>query len=442
MSFSRPKFVQNTLEIRKLDDRQTKINDQAEVVKSSRSVKKSTNKRKFELEKNKENSPPKGKKRKINPDARAFNPKRQPTKSRQNSTKNHTNILALRALTDKNIVGIDGKTELLKTAAIFNIDRVTTNLSPDEIHQSLMTAVGEIPTHRPIDAIVSTTKNGSPKEVTTPNKTKLKRVARFSIFDVFSNHPASIGVDSIEIKNKLPNPNDFFQTEVYKSIKKALILEKKVEITVTEAMYKKTKRDFHANGKNRSESQNKIMVKSGFSAKDGSATEYVNKTILFKNIRWEWVHLVAYMILGKESQHVDNLVAGSDHANTEMMFAEAELKYLSKLYPEGVTLEISANLIKNTHIATHIQYTIKTKDFSIPIVFNAQTPNKPHICYQQYFHALVKSLAKTILMKAKIISPTTTTSKNLLTLFNSTNIQTTVTPHLDKHDQSHNKQIP
>ncbi len=168
-------------------------------------------------------------------------------------------------------------------------------------------------------------------------------------------------------------------------------------------MFKKTDLERHKNGYTRSIQQNEILAESGKS-KDGSASKYAMATELFlTNIPWEWLHLIAHEIAGAATQKLENLVGGTKHANTDMMFIESQLRYLAKAYPEGFNLHVKANLMKKTNsdnkseylqIATTIEYNIITPDFTLPFIFNAQNETEPHIAFGKYISAFVKALVQ------------------------------------------------
>ncbi len=76
---------------------------------------------------------------------------------------------------------------------------------------------------------------------------------------------------------------------------------------------------------------------------------------------WEWLHLVAFSMGGIEGipQQASNLVAGTYHANTEMMLYENAVKKLIEDYKEPLDVSIKAHLIMHTHTSDRIVYTIR-----------------------------------------------------------------------------------
>jgi hypothetical protein len=93
-------------------------------------------------------------------------------------------------------------------------------------------------------------------------------------------------------------------------------------------------------------------------------------------------------------------VAGTEHANTDMMLVESQLRSLSKRYPEGFTLKVKAHLVEKTNSATqeHLQlgtvldYDIITKDFTIPFNFNLQTEDQAHKTYKDGMKAFFQTI--------------------------------------------------
>lgn len=282
------------------------------------------------------------------------------------------------------------KIQPFKTAMLIDLDKV-----PKDIHFTNEEKLYDIPTHRPIRRVTKRSGDDSPVEVSTPKGSLLPRVSRLGVLSLFSNDAkAKPIVDNFTI-NKIKDESEFYSDEPYDCIIEAESNKKIQQAKITHQKLEKRRAEDLKNNFKRSISQNKLMAKDGTPERKGSATDYVHSTELFdKNFRWEWLHLVAHMIHGEESQNPDNLVAGTAFSNTEMMFAEATLNYLARVYPKGFSLSVKATLIPHTHIATAIYYTIKTPDFEIPLQFNTQTTNRPHINFQGYMNYLVEELVR------------------------------------------------
>jgi hypothetical protein len=79
---------------------------------------------------------------------------------------------------------------------------------------------------------------------------------------------------------------------------------------------------------------------------------------------WEWLHLVAFSMGGisHAPQQADNLVAGTSHANTEMMLYENAIKRLVEETKTHLWVGVTAKLGCYSHLATKITYTVTRKD--------------------------------------------------------------------------------
>lgn len=297
------------------------------------------------------------------------------------------NILGIRATSEQLLIN-EHKIDNLKTAVLIDKDKF---LPDTRFHQSEM--LEKALSHRPVAKISQKSRVNSPVAVMTPTGTILPRVARFGVLSLFSNDASAIPIIDLDPITSLIDKEKFYSSESFDSIVEPDKNEKEKHTIVTHKMLEKRRAEDLKNAFRRSVSQNKIMAKDGVPERKGSATDYVYETSLFENdIRWEWLHLVAHMMMGAPSQTSDNLVAGTAFSNTEMMFAEASLNYLARVYPEGFKISVKATLIPETHIAIAIQYLIITPDFTIPLEFNTQTRNKPHVDYQRYFDYLVEQL--------------------------------------------------
>ena len=282
------------------------------------------------------------------------------------------------------------KIQPYKTAMLIDQNKV-----PADILFTNEEKLYEIPSHRPIRRVTKRSGADSPVEIATPKGSLLPRVSRLGALSLFSNDPKAKPIVDFNPITELKDDSEFYSDEPYDSIVEPESNKKFQQAKITHEKLEKRREEDLKNNFKRSISQNKIMVKEDVPERKGSATDYTHSTTLFdKNIRWEWLHLVAHSIAGKASQNSDNLVAGTAFANTEMMFAESTFNYLSRVYPKGFTLSVKATLIPETHIATAIYYTIKTPDFEIPLQFNTQTPNRPHINFQGYFNYLVEELVR------------------------------------------------
>lgn len=76
---------------------------------------------------------------------------------------------------------------------------------------------------------------------------------------------------------------------------------------------------------------------------------------------WQWLHLIAHSMGGDDRygpQSADNLVAGTEEANTEMIVVEETIKNLlvENLNVDRIDVIATATLRPNTHVATEISY--------------------------------------------------------------------------------------
>lgn len=301
--------------------------------------------------------------------------------------KKKKDIFKFRTTRDKLVLN-EHQIQPLKTSLLINKD-----LFPESLSQAKVENLDEIPSHRPIAKIAKVSNSLSPVTVLTPKGTHLQRVARFGSFSIFSNDNRLTTTSNLNSVDQIDAKSDFFESTPYQSIRETTQTEKKHKISITHHLLEQRRLAEKKAGSKRPVSQQKVMAKKGVKEYKASAGQYAYATEVFdKSIRWEWLHLVAYMLAGPPSQNSDNLVAGTKASNTEMMLAEKELNYLARVYPKGFELAVKATLIPETHIATKIEYTIKTPDFEIPIEFNPQTTNIPDHNYSKYFHFLVKEL--------------------------------------------------
>lgn len=267
-----------------------------------------------------------------------------------------------------------------------------TPLTP--IKRAVYNDVKGVRTYRPVSEITQRSMTGSPLSVVTPNKTELTLTGNIGFFRFFSNLPAV----PVKVQTSLDPDSAFYKSDAYQAIKEILETVKLQDIPITSGK--------RYSGR-RVKSQNRVMTKDHISEKRGSATAYAKATELFSGeLRWEWLHLVAHMIGGKDSQQTENLVGGTAHANTWMMLAEGEINYLAEQYKEGIRLQIRANLIPGTHIATEIEYTMTAGKFSLPFTFNAQSSSAPHVDFQDYLHSFIKALVEPEPNQQKQTTPT------------------------------------
>jgi hypothetical protein len=287
--------------------------------------------------------------------------------------------------------------EAFKQASTASEETSSNPLKQSETHSTLDTTfeyiyeseIDTTPTKRPIQNLIFGN-NGSPVAAITPGNSRLPLGEKVGPLYIFNNLPDST---ARSVKPCL-DMDEFAKTATYQSVKKILDPIKEQELLITRRLIEDTQ---SANKKKKKKrSQNAVMRETGYSSDNASANKYANaltKTYEAKNIRWEWLHLIAYMILGLKSQDQENLVCGTDYANTEMIFVENELVFLANAYPDGFKLQVTAELIPGTHLASKIHYYITTNDFSCRIDFDSLQANKPLVSSHEYVHALFSALS-------------------------------------------------
>ena len=85
---------------------------------------------------------------------------------------------------------------------------------------------------------------------------------------------------------------------------------------------------------------------------------------------WQWLHLIAFMLLRNEAQQAGNLVGGLKGSNTNMRPIEKMALEFVKQFT-SIQLIVSADLIPGTRIARTIHYKIVTPEFELPFTFDA-----------------------------------------------------------------------
>ncbi len=320
----------------------------------------------------------------------------RPTRSSATSGKRSLNqntssdLLAMRSNTAKQL----DDQQPVKTSMLIESGIVTTQAGEAVMQENILSNLSGIPSYRPVGAIAAFSALGSPMQIETPlGKTALSRVAKYGPISIFANLPPVY--PQYEPQSVLRNENAFYVSPQYQAIKRALEVVKFQQVIVTPSLLEESNKEHQKRGKRRALTQHQVMVGEGISERQGSATDYAAATQLFSDtVKWEWLHLVAHMILDKQSQQPENLVVGTAHANTNMLFIESEIAYLAKTYPDGFTLKVRASLIEGTQIAKQIEYQIETPDFTLPLVFDAQTPEQPHLSSREYIHLIVKALVE------------------------------------------------
>ncbi|MGE3919564.1 MAG: hypothetical protein AB7F64_01235 [Gammaproteobacteria bacterium] len=255
----------------------------------------------------------------------------------------------------------------------------------------------DIPTHRPLipdPASLSPSRPPSYRLATTPGGTKLRRVHSAGPLAVYSDRKITSPLK--------PNTPSFYTVDDSAVLPAPTSGRKYQEFKLTQEIYK-TICEQRQSKKSRRRSQSTVMGKSG-KKKEASANKEAELLGLEHQRNFEWLHLIAHFMRGMESQVPENLVGGTDAANTSMMFIEEQIPKLLATFSDGVIIKVAADLLPETHFASTIYYSIEiiqpTGD-SIPFktfIFNALTTAKPSIVAKSYtevyFSALMKKVAE------------------------------------------------
>lgn len=179
-------------------------------------------------------------KRRKNQDGN-FNPRTQ--RAGSSSHQNH-NVLAMRS---DNSTKLSSDEPVKHTVVISQTFlKNNTEIDADELSKKFERLTTGVKTHRPATVSkLSTT--GTPEKVitSTPSKTELLNSFRFGPLVVFSNKPSSTVTSSII---QLDSSSDFYKSEQYQAIKKALNSVKSQSIDVTSTLLEKSAKERKKNG--------------------------------------------------------------------------------------------------------------------------------------------------------------------------------------------------
>lgn len=312
-----------------------------------------------------------------------------------------TNIFTMRTDTRDEFTTPDGKSQRVVTSVLIYPQAFPAEVDLAEAEDSLVAALTKTPHYRPV-TVTALSDALSPLKAETPDgKTPLNRVAKLGPLSLFSNLPLPFSPSKMPEKNT-PVPSTFFSTPAYHAVKPPTTPIKTQTLQISSAYLRL--RDKIKQFR-RSISQQQVMANVGVPSSCASATQYVDAAKLFppeKGVRCEWLHLLAYDLWGDDSQIEGNLVAGTSAANTSQLMLEVEVRPLAKLYPNGLQLEVVAEMKANTQLANTITWKLTTPDFSVSFDFDAQNPHKPHISFRDYVHTFFKTLTLLAAKKAPL----------------------------------------
>lgn len=314
----------------------------------------------------------KGEKRSASPDEN-IDPKNIPKKKRGF-------LDVIRSSTAATVINpTTSESEDLKTAMLVSSQQVDTESQLDQMVSPLRKAVSTIPTNRTIAEVSKYSEFGSPIEVITAEKgTVLRRDYKNGVFNIFSNRVVQDD-ETINTKLSLLSHDDpLFKSKAYLATRSGEGTEKSMDVVITADELAKYR------GKKRQISQGRVMASEGSSYT--SANTYAAASKAFENAKAEWLHLIAHQFLGPDAQDQKNMVVGTAYANTSMMYVESLVKTFSEHFP-AVLVRVNATLKEGTQYADKITYSVITDSFKMNFIFNANTPNQPHIIYKDYIEA-------------------------------------------------------
>jgi hypothetical protein len=145
--------------------------------------------------------------------------------------------------------------------------------------------------------------------------------------------------------------------------------------------------------------QNRTLKRKRVDKQQASATKIAERLgVRHPKEIWEWLHLIAFMFKHVEAQKKENLTGGTAHANTDMIYAEDEVVYLTYALKKEVRLLVKASEFTGTHFAKEIRFTILIEGLApLHFVFDAQTSVQPDYRNKSYIHAVVATIVETAL---------------------------------------------
>lgn len=308
--------------------------------------------------------------------------------------------------TKKTVQNHAGNTVAKKTSMMIQEDQLP--MTPQTLgvfKKSLSNKLENADCYTPAGKIIELNPDGSPvKIVSGTSKTPMSRVAKTLFFgdptkkqataavSYFSNDPQMKPLAEQKQVLQLTDADKNKLIDAFGKIKDIKDKCKTQKVKVDKTLLQKTSKQNAKNGHKRNPTQAGAAVKPGENASAASATRVKILPSFQATFKWEWLHLIAHSMLGEDSQVIENLVAGTTHANTEMITYESAVKKLTASYPDGVNLRVVAKLIEGTHIATEILYIINTKDFTLTLPINAQQENQPCLSFDGFFNNILDAL--------------------------------------------------
>ncbi len=278
-----------------------------------------------------------------------------------------------------------------KSAALYDENVVPEILNREIFAARLVDNLTLIPGNRPIAKLgtPSNSPDKRPLSIYTPNGTKLPRHKVFGFAITFAEKvPTSPGL--------LPFNLEDVDIEMIESLLQPAGpagYEKIQEIEVTPELVKAAQLSNDKRGQDGIPDQATTMAGDGVSPKLASA----NHIAILMKVQatglslFEWLHLIMFFLLKRKAQDPNNLTGGTRAANTDMMIGEFSVTLAVALLKAGVRLRVEA-LELGCHFASKIRFTIITKHFALPFVFNALTTDPPALEDHDYVQGFLISL--------------------------------------------------
>jgi hypothetical protein len=123
--------------------------------------------------------------------------------------------------------------------------------------------------------------------------------------------------------------------------------------------------------------------------------------ILLQETPKEWNHLIAHRIMANDAQVPENLVAGTKHANTNMLLViEQHLTKEFVLQNEPVTLDVTAWVKPGTDCARTIDYAVKLKEMPVLLFkFDMNATTKPSVIVGEIAAKVIERKMENIVSK-------------------------------------------
>jgi hypothetical protein len=282
-----------------------------------------------------------------------------------------------------------------RTSVLLNKETLVLNTPESRTFSAdIAESAAAIGTHKPIKAITRwSDDDGMPTEAITFSDKKLIRTHDVGPIHFFSNRSPAVPLARSAFNRDSAASSSIIQRNTQST--------KSIRVLITADSLKKADAEYKANNYKRSCSQHKVMVQKGVSEKQGSATSYAASVGLSSEEQvWQWLHLVAYNLIGKVAQDEGNLGCGTEQANAQMLSVELNLRDISAAYPKGFYLDVSASFMPDSQIMEKVNYTIQTDDYKSHFVFDARSTKKPDISDVSYVRIMQEALQKIFQDKA------------------------------------------